>query len=246
MRAALSWIAKTAAIIAATGVLLIAATVLTIWGYFAMKLPPVETVRTVEALCGRTAAVSLDAIPRHVIDTIVAAEDPDFWSRRSIPSIRILTMLVGPAARDNMMKPSLGSQVAKEILWTDPKARRGPSLEHHIRWHVQSDRVELFLPKDVIAEAFLNTVYFGPRACGLRQAAETYFGKTPEALEPAESALLAAMIRSPSRDDPRRHADRALERRNLILARMAEYGFLTPEESEAAQRAELAIVPLPE
>ncbi|MGD9712726.1 MAG: transglycosylase domain-containing protein, partial [Thermomicrobiales bacterium] len=198
MRALLFRIAKIAAIIAATGVLLIAVTVLTIWGYFATKLPPVETVRTAETLCGHMATVSLDAVPRHIIDAIVTAEDPDFWSRRSIPSIRILTMLISPASRDNMMRPSLGVRVAQEILWIDSKAHRTPSLEHHIRSLVQGDRVELFLPKDVIAEVYLNTAYFGQHACGLRQAAATYFAKAPEVLEPAESALLAAMIRSPS------------------------------------------------
>jgi membrane peptidoglycan carboxypeptidase len=246
MRALLLRIAKITAASAVMCILLFVAAAGAIWGYYAMKLPPVESVRGAEALCGNTAPVSLDTLPRHVIDAIVAAEDPEFWSRRSIPSIRILTMLVDPASRGNMMRPSLGVRVAQEILWTDFKARRGPSLEHHIRSLVQSDRVELFLPKDVIAEVYLNAAYFGQRACGLRQAAETYFGKTPEILEPAESALLAAMIRGPSSYDPRHHPEKALERRNMILARMTQQGFLTAEESESAQRADLGILPPPE
>src|SRR5690606_8894093 len=91
--------------------------------------------------------------------------------------------------------------------------------------------------KDQILELYLNHIYFGEGSYGIEAAARTYFGKSAPELDLAESALLAAIPRSPSAYDPYTNPELARERRNLVLGRMAELHMVSEaERQEAAAR----------
>ena len=82
--------------------------------------------------------------------------------------------------------------------------------------------------KDEILEAYLNTVYFGGGAHGIRAAAEIFYGTTPERLDWGQSAMLAGLISNPSRFDPTRNPDAARERRDTAIDRLVESGYPRP------------------
>jgi penicillin-binding protein 1B len=109
--------------------------------------------------------------------------------------------------------------------------------------------LELHYGKDEILETYLNEIYLGQdrdRAIhGVGLAAQFYFGKELKHLNPAESALLVAMVKGPAVYDPRRHAARALDRRNLVLHEAKEQGYLTIEQYSTARAMPLGVVETP-
>ena len=97
--------------------------------------------------------------------------------------------------------------------------------------------------KDEILDMFLNTVYFGSNAYGVEAAARTYFDKDPMDLTLAEAALLAGLPQAPSAYSPRKHPDAALKRRDRILVKMRDQGFVTEDEARRALSEPLELAP---
>jgi penicillin-binding protein 1A len=97
--------------------------------------------------------------------------------------------------------------------------------------------------KEEILDLYLNTVYFGSNAYGVQAAAKTYFNKEPADLTLAEAALIAGLPQAPSGYSPRLHADKALERRNLVIERMRTNGFITNDEADAALLTPVELAP---
>jgi penicillin-binding protein 1A len=97
--------------------------------------------------------------------------------------------------------------------------------------------------KDEILDMFLNTVYFGSNAYGVEAAARTYFDKDPMDLTLAEAALLAGLPQAPSAYSPRKHPDAALNRRDRILLKMRDQGFVTEDEAGRALSEPLELAP---
>src|SRR5439155_1091887 len=110
-------------------------------------------------------------------------------------------------------------------------------------------RVERAHTKDEILEAYLNTIYLGQRGSvsviGVDAAARHYFGHSASSLDLAESALLVGMIRGPGFYSPWTHPDNARERRNQVLAMMAEEKVITDKQAAAAAKRPLGNVPKP-
>src|SRR5207249_4235285 len=113
------------------------------------------------------------------------------------------------------------------------------TIERKIREAVLAVKLERTMSKDQILERYLNTVYFGNGAYGIQAAAETYFGIPARKLNLLQSATLAGLVPAPAKFDPRKHPDVAKVRRNEVLARMAELGYIS-----AAQATELELQPL--
>ena len=97
--------------------------------------------------------------------------------------------------------------------------------------------------KNEILDMYLNTVYFGSNAYGVEAAARTYFNKDPKDLTLAEAALLAGLPQAPSIYSPRSHPEKALERRNTVLAKMYELGYITRSEYLQAMAEPLKLAP---
>nr|NIO69354.1 hypothetical protein [Anaerolineae bacterium] len=97
-------------------------------------------------------------------------------------------------------------------------------------------------PKDTILEIYLNTIYYGNLAYGIEAAAQTYFGKTAADLSLAEAALLAGLPQSPAIYDPFTNPEAAKARQAIVLGLMAEEGYITPAQAEAARSEELQFV----
>src|SRR3989304_7252037 len=108
---------------------------------------------------------------------------------------------------------------------------------------ILAHRIEKHLTKDEILYLYLNQIYLGSGSYGVEAASETYFGKNVEKLDLAEAALLAGLPKSPSVYSPHANIELARQRQELVITRMVEEGFITPEEANKALKKSLAIKP---
>ena len=118
------------------------------------------------------------------------------------------------------------------------------SLWWHMRNFVQAGRIQIMLTKDQILAAALNQMYFGNGAAGLNCAAYRYFEKPASKLTISEAALLAGLVKGPSIYDPVTHPDRALERRNWVIAQLLRNGFISETDAKEAASNAILIVPI--
>ncbi|MSP81652.1 MAG: penicillin-binding protein 1A [Alphaproteobacteria bacterium] len=206
--------------------------------------PPVVT--RVHAADGRLLAefaieervfVPIGAIPRRVIDAILAAEDKNFYRHTGIDVIGIaraaVTNLLNAGQNRRLQGAStITQQVAKNFLLTNEV-----SIDRKIKEALLALRIEKALPKERILELYLNEIYLGQGAYGVAAAALAYFNKSLDELTTAEAAYLAALPKAPNNYHPVRNAQAAIDRRNWVLDRMVEDRVLTATEA-AISKAE--------
>ena len=186
---------------------------------------------------------SIDAVPRFMLDAVLAAEDSRFFSHdgydvRSIVRAALVNWRTGDVAQGGS---TITQQYVKNTFFREP----GQTFERKARELRLAVEVEHRYSKREILERYLNTVYFGDGAYGIRAAAETFFGHGVARLSLTESALLAAVIKSPASYDPRDHPRFARERRDYVLGRMADLSFIGTDRSLRAQRMPLGAVAQP-
>jgi len=181
--------------------------------------------------------VTLDEVPDHLIDAILAVEDQRFQSHPGIDVRRIGGAMLANlrAGRVAQGGSTLTQQLVKNFFLTPER-----TLKRKLQEAVMALLVEVRYDKAAILTAYLNEIYFGQRGStaihGVGEATRLYFGKQPRELQVEESALLAAIIQSPNGLSPYRGSERALKRRNLVLELMHEQGRIdaaTLERSRA-------------
>lgn len=186
--------------------------------------------------------VRLVELPSYVGQAFVATEDRRFYQHDGVDMMGV----VG-AIRDNLLH-GFGSRGASTItqqligmMYPDEVDRREITLGRKLREAEMARALEQRHSKAEILEAYLNYLNFGHGWYGLEAAARHYFGSYAAGLTLAQAALLAALPKSAVRYDPRAHTERALARRNLVLQRMEQAHYLTPEAARAAMREPLAL-----
>ena len=190
--------------------------------------------------------VSLDKIPVEAQRAVLAAEDRDFYEHGAI-SYRGLAR----ATAANLLRRRIsegGSTITQQYVKNAfPGVGRDRTLFRKLKEAVLAVKLERKFSKDQILEFYMNTVYFGRGAYGIDAAARTYFsvpGKkrvTAQTLTPAQSALLAGVIRSPEFYGRKDHAASAKARRNYILQAMVDRGWLASKQGRAAMASKLGI-----
>jgi penicillin-binding protein 1B len=185
--------------------------------------------------------VRLKDVPRELVDALLAVEDRNFRSHVGIDPRGIARALVATVSGRGVQGGStITQQLVKNFFLTSERTVRRKLTEV-----VMAVLLELHYDKDDILETYLNEIYLGQdrnRAIhGVGLAAQFYFGKPVDRLDLAESALLVALVRGPAYYDPHRHAQRARDRRNVVLAEMRRLGQLAPEAYEAARAAALGV-----
>jgi penicillin-binding protein 1A len=179
-------------------------------------------------------AVPLDRVPKHLVQTVLAVEDADFYIHKGInlrSTVRAMAANVeaGGVAQGGS---TITQQLVKLTLLTSKQ-----DVNRKIKEARFSLQIEKQFTKDEILERYLNTVYFGEGAYGVQAAAERYFNKDVSALTIAESAFLAGMIRNPVGYDPIRFRDRSRQRRSVVVTRMLKVGLIKEPEAEAIRLA---------
>ncbi len=191
----------------------------------------------------RRVFVPIEAIPDRVQQAFVAAEDQRFWSHHGVDPIGILRTVITHAEQFGRGRriggaSTITQQVAKNMLVGADR-----TIMRKVREAILAMRIEQAMPKARILEIYLNEIYLGQQAYGVAAAAQNYFNKSLDDLTLAESAFLAVLPKAPNNYNPIRHPEAARARRDWVLDRMAEDGYIRPEEAAAA-KAE-PIIPRP-
>ncbi len=180
--------------------------------------------------------VGYDQLPLHLVQATVATEDARFYrhSGIDIPSLfRVLfkTLL----SRDSSQGggSTLTQQLAKSLYPRKEHASKLDMIWIKLREWITAVKLERNYTKEEIVDMYLNAVFFGSNSYGIQSASQQFFGKNPIDLKVEESAVLVGMVNKPTRYNPAINPDKALERRNLVLGRMVEKDYLTPEECDS-------------
>jgi len=188
--------------------------------------------------------VQLEALPEHLTNAVLAAEDAKFFDHAGISARGILRALWANLRAGGVRQggSTLTQQLVKNMFLTHER-----TLSRKSREVVLAVLVDWRYSKPAILNAYLNEIYWGERrgvnVMGVGAAAEAYFGKSATRLTLCEAALLAGMIQSPGSYDPGRHPEDARQRRDWVLGRMGSQGKLTAEHVAAAQGEPLCYAP---
>jgi penicillin-binding protein 1A len=185
--------------------------------------------------------VPIQTVPKLVIAGFLSAEDKNFYRHAGIDPegiVRAIVANVKSGGRREQGASTITQQVAKNFLVGNQK-----SYERKIREALIALRMETTFSKDKILELYLNEIYLGLGNYGIAASALNYFGKSVHELGIAEVAYLAALPKAPNNYHPFRHRQAALERRNWVIGRMAENGYITPEQAETAKKEPLTVNP---
>ena len=184
--------------------------------------------------------VPYEAIPPVVVDAVVAAEDQRFFKHEGYDIKAIARAALANAREDEVVQG--GSTITQQFVKNTYFRRPTQTFERKLRELRLAIEVERVYTKEQILERYLNTVYFGDGAYGIRTAANIFFGHGLSEIDVEEAALLAAVIRSPSLYNPRDHARRARIRRNYVLGRMEVLGMITERRAARARRSRLGVL----
>lgn len=187
-------------------------------------------------------SISIRTLPRYVGQAFVAVEDQRFYQHNGVDLIGI-----AGAIKDDILGDRRGaSTITQQLVGNmhpDLVNRNDKSLERKFREQQAAREMERHYNKEQILEGYLNQIAFGHGYYGIESAARHYFGKGASALTLAEAATLAAMPKGPALYDPVLHPDRVRERRNTVLALMADQGYITRHDAGTAQALPITTAP---
>lgn len=173
-----------------------------------------------------------ERIPKIVKDAVVAIEDERFYEHNGVD--------LEAVARASVVNLEAGeieegfSTITMQLVGNLYLDRLDMSLTRKFREMTLAWQLETIMSKDEILDQYLNTIFFGANAYGIQAASRTYFDKDPKDLTLTEAALLAGLPQAPTAYSPRIHPQEALDRRNVVLARMYSNGFITYDQYRRA------------
>ncbi|KWO46457.1 penicillin-binding protein [Burkholderia sp. MSMB1459WGS] len=183
--------------------------------------------------------VPLKQISPHMVDALIATEDHRFYAHHGIDWRRTLAAGLQTFSGSRQGGSTITQQLARN-LYPD-EVGRAPTLTRKMKELITAFKIESVYSKDEILETYLNTVPFLYNAYGVEMAARTYFGKSADQLDIAESATLVGMLKGNSYYNPVLNPERAVQRRNIVLGRMAQMGMLSPRQLAKLQHQPLRV-----
>lgn len=216
--------------------------------WVASTLPPIQSLEVpkrppkieIVGLDGRSLAVrgemagadvSIKELPPYLPKAFVAIEDRRFYSHYGIDPIGLARASIANVLHRGVSQggSTITQQLAKNLFLTQDR-----TLWRKLQELVLALWLERKFSKNEILELYLNRVYFGAGAYGVEAAAQRYFGKSAKQVKIAEAAMLAGLVKSPSRLAPSRNPNGAERRAQSVLAAMAELGFVTETMAKSA------------
>jgi penicillin-binding protein 1A len=183
----------------------------------------------------------IQAVPKLVINAFLAAEDKNFYEHGGIDytgmaRAGVLFIQNYGSNRRPQGASTITQQVAKNFLLTNEV-----SFARKIKEALLAMRIEKTYSKDKILELYLNEIYLGLGAYGIAAASLVYFDKSVNELTVAEASYLAALPKMPATLHPVRNRDRAIERRNYVIDRLLENGWIKQADADKARKEPLAV-----
>lgn len=177
------------------------------------------------------ANIALKDLPPYLPKAFIAIEDRRFYSHFGIDPVGILRALVTNVLHRGVSQggSTLTQQLAKNLFLTQERTMQRKLQEAELAIWLERKH-----SKDEILELYLNRVYFGSGAYGVEAAAQKYFGKSAKNVTIAEAAMLAGLVKSPSRLAPNRNPEGAEARAQVVLAAMADARFITDAQAKAS------------
>lgn len=185
----------------------------------------------------------IQAIPDRVKAAFLSAEDKNFYNHPGVDVTGLFRAIVTNLQQMGSGRRPVGAstitqQVAKNFLLSSDQ-----TIDRKVKEAILSFRIEQAYSKDRILELYLNEIFFGMNSYGIAGAALTYFDKSVTELTVAETAYLAALPKGPNNYHPFRRTEAAVERRNWVIDRMVENGYVTRSEGEEAKKQPLGVTP---
>lgn len=183
----------------------------------------------------------IQAVPKLVINAFLAAEDKNFYEHGGLDYSGMARAMVLYAQNLGSNRRPQGAstitqQVAKNFLLTNEV-----SFTRKIKEALLAMRIERTYSKDKILELYLNEIYLGLGAYGIAAASLVYFDKSVNELTVSEAAYLAALPKAPSSLHPIKNRDRAIERRNYVVDRLLENGWIKQADADKARKETLSV-----
>lgn len=229
------------------------------YGYWKIdsELPDISTLQafvrpgtlTIKALDGSAILQSgpatrdklpLDKLPKQVVNAFIAAEDRRFYQHHGVDYWGLVRAIGRNVSKGEMVEggSTLTQQLARMVFLNQDR-----SLIRKIREAMLAQKLEREVSKEQILEKYLNMVYLGSEAYGVGDAAWVYFSKPVSDLTLSEAALIAGLPPAPSDYSPIVNMDVAKVRRDIVLERMEEQGFISPEEASKARSEAITLKP---
>lgn len=192
---------------------------------------------TVQALDGSAIArygelkgvsIGVEDLPPHLIYAVLAIEDRRFYSHFGIDPIGIARALYNNLTSNTRQGGSTITQQLAKNLFLTPEQK----LKRKVQEAILALWLETQLTKDEILSAYLNRVYLGAGAYGIEAASRVYFNKSAKDITLQESAIIAGLLKAPSRYSPQANPQRSAERAKVVIASMKEAGYITEEEAK--------------
>jgi penicillin-binding protein 1B len=207
------------------------------------RMEPVVIGRFYPALKEDRVLVNLNEIPQTLINGLLATEDRDFYQHHGLSFKAIGRAIVANARSGGIVQggSTITQQLVKNLYLTPERTWIRKANEA-----ILALLLEFHYSKEEILESYLNEIYLGQDGAreihGVGLASQFYFGKPLSELKLHETALLTGIIKGPSDYNPRRHAERALKRRNLVLQLMQDQQFIDAEQREVTQKTPLDVI----
>ncbi len=179
----------------------------------------------------RRIPLTLDEVPKPLLQAFLATEDARFYEHKGVDPIGVIraAFVMLTTGEKKQGASTITMQVARNFFLTRDKTIIRKIKEIFISLHI-----EQLLTKDEILTLYVNRIYLGQRAYGVGAAAQVYYGKNINELTLAELAVIAGLPKAPSNLNPIRSESRAIARRNVVLGRMLEVGYINQAEYQTA------------
>ncbi len=189
--------------------------------------------------------VSFGELSPNLVNAAVATEDVRFYRHsgidfRSLARVIFKTILGGNSSQGG--GSTLTQQLAKTLYPREDVSSRIPGMSKvkmvwiKLKEWVTAVKLERSYTKDEIMTMYMNQVFFGSNAYGIKAAAQTFFGKSPIDLTVEEAATLVGMVNKPTRYNPALNPDKSLIRRNFVISQMEKAGFITDHQKDSIQQ----------
>ncbi len=183
--------------------------------------------------------VKFDELPDNLVNALIATEDARFREHSGIDARGTLRAFAFLGTKGGAS--TISQQLARQLFVGVRSRSKFDAVKQKIKEWVLATRLERSYTKEEIISMYFNIYDFGNNADGIRSAARIYFGKEPKDLKIEESAMLVGMFKNSSLFNPLRREDMVKERRDVVLAQMAKYDFITEAEKDSLQALRMDI-----
>src|SRR5688572_1307060 len=193
--------------------------------------------------------VKYEKISPMLIKALVATEDARFYNHSGIDPEAMLGVVAAVATGENRGGSTITQQLAKNLYKIRTEKSKGllgyipgiSTLINKTKEWITAVKLEQNYSKQEILTMYLNTVDFGSNSFGIKVAAKTFFGTSPDSLKTEEAAVLVGLLKAPTSYSPRFNPENSLRRRNVVLAQMAKYKVLPPRMADSLSALPIAL-----